>query len=68
MNARVAVHGRFVRRRDDAVALALGAVVVAALIKRWKTRAPAVATVAPDHIDATAGELAALDEAVRRDR
>jgi cytochrome c-type biogenesis protein CcmH len=49
------------------VALGTGAVVVAALIKRWKSRAPAVATVAPDHIDATEGELAALDEAVRRD-
>jgi len=49
------------------VALGTGAVVVAALIKRWKSRAPAVATVGPDHIDATEGELAALDEAVRRD-
>src|SRR5712671_8207669 len=49
------------------VALGTGAVVVAALIRRWKTRAPAVATVGPDHIDATEGELAALDEAVRRD-
>jgi cytochrome c-type biogenesis protein CcmH/NrfF len=49
------------------VALGTGAVVVAALIKRWKSHAPAVATVGPDHIDATEGELAALDEAVRRD-
>jgi cytochrome c-type biogenesis protein CcmH len=50
------------------VALGTGAVVVAALIKRWKTRTPASTTIAPDHIDATEGELAALDEAVRRDR
>jgi cytochrome c-type biogenesis protein CcmH len=49
------------------VALGTGAVVVAALIKRWKSHVPAVATVSPDHIDATEGELAALDEAVRRD-
>src|ERR1700704_2479781 len=47
------------------VVLGTGAVVVAALIKRWKSRAPAVATVGPDHVDATEGELAALDEAVR---
>jgi cytochrome c-type biogenesis protein CcmH len=49
------------------VALGTGAVVVAALIKRWKSRAPAVATVATHHIDATEGELAELEEAVRRD-
>jgi cytochrome c-type biogenesis protein CcmH len=50
------------------VALGTGAVVVAALIKRWESRAPAVPTIDPHHIDATEGELAALDEAVRRDR
>jgi cytochrome c-type biogenesis protein CcmH len=49
------------------VALGTGAVVVAALIKRWKSRAPIVAAVRPDHVDATDGELAALDAAVRRD-
>jgi cytochrome c-type biogenesis protein CcmH len=49
------------------VALGTGAVVVAALIKRWKSRAPAVSAVATDHIDATEGELAELEEAVRRD-
>jgi cytochrome c-type biogenesis protein CcmH len=49
------------------VALGTGAVVVAALLKRWKSRAPAVATVEPSPIDATVGELAELDAAVKRD-
>ncbi len=49
------------------VALGTGAVVVAVLIKRWKSRAPIVAAAKPDHIDATAGELAELEAAVRRD-
>ena len=49
------------------IALGTGAVIVAALLKRWKSRAPAVATGDPVHIDATAGELAELDAAVRRD-
>lgn len=49
------------------VALGAGAVLVATLIKRWKSPTPAVATVEPQHVDATAGELAALDAAVRRD-
>jgi cytochrome c-type biogenesis protein CcmH len=49
------------------IALGTGAVVVAALIKRWKSRAPIVAAVRPEHVDATAGELAELDAAVRRD-
>ena len=49
------------------VALGTGAVIVAALIKRWRSRAPIVAAVRPDDIDATAGELAELDAAVRRD-
>ena len=49
------------------VALGTGAVIVGALIKRWKSRAPAVATVQPNKIDATVGELAELDAAVKRD-
>lgn len=50
------------------VALGAGAVVVASLLKRWKVRARAVAAAeAHHHIDATEGELAALDAAVKRD-
>jgi cytochrome c-type biogenesis protein CcmH len=49
------------------VALGAGAVIVGALLKRWKARTPVAATVAPVHIDATDAELAALDRAVRRD-
>jgi cytochrome c-type biogenesis protein CcmH len=49
------------------IALGTGAVLVAALLKRWKSHAPAVATVRPNQIDATAGELAELDAAVKRD-
>jgi cytochrome c-type biogenesis protein CcmH len=49
------------------VALGTGAVIVAALLRRWKRRAPTGAAIAPRHIDATEGELAALDAAVRRD-
>jgi cytochrome c-type biogenesis protein CcmH len=50
------------------IALGAGAVVVAALMRRWKSRAPAASPVPSSHIDATEGELAALDAAVRRDR
>ena len=49
------------------VALGTGAVIVAALLKRWKSQAPAAAAVQPHHVDATESELAALDAAVRRD-
>ncbi len=49
------------------VALGAGAVVVASLLKRWKVRARTVAAAQTHHIDATEGELAALDEAVKRD-
>ncbi len=49
------------------VALGAGAVIVGALLKRWKSRSPVPATVAPHPVDATEGELAALDAAVRRD-
>ena len=48
------------------VALAAGAVMVSALLKRWKTRAQPVVTVAP-HVDATREELEAINAAVRRD-
>jgi cytochrome c-type biogenesis protein CcmH len=49
------------------VALGTGAVIVAALLKRWKSRTPANAGIQPHHVDATEGELAALDAAVKRD-
>jgi len=49
------------------VALGTGAVIVAALLKRWKSRTPALAGIQPHHVDATEGELAALDAAVKRD-
>jgi cytochrome c-type biogenesis protein CcmH len=49
------------------VALGAGAVVVAALLKRWKSRTPARETIAHSHLDATEGERAALDAAVKRD-
>jgi cytochrome c-type biogenesis protein CcmH len=50
------------------LALGAGAVVVAALIRRWKAPVPVVATAPASHIEATEGELAALDAAVRQDR
>jgi cytochrome c-type biogenesis protein CcmH len=50
------------------LALGAGAVVVAALMRRWKAPAPVVATAPASHIEATEGELAALDAAVRRDQ
>jgi cytochrome c-type biogenesis protein CcmH len=49
------------------VALGTGAVIVAALLKRWKSRTPAIAGIQAHHVDATEGELAALDAAVKRD-
>jgi cytochrome c-type biogenesis protein CcmH len=49
------------------VALGAGAVIVASLLKRWKVRTRAVAVAEAHHIDATEGELAALDAAVKRD-
>jgi cytochrome c-type biogenesis protein CcmH len=49
------------------VALGTGAVVVAALLKRWKSRTPPIAGIQAHHVDATEGELAALDAAVKRD-
>ncbi|HEY6088234.1 MAG TPA: cytochrome c-type biogenesis protein CcmH [Gemmatimonadaceae bacterium] len=49
------------------IALGTGAVIVAELMRRWK-RAPAPVSVGMPHVDATEGELAALDAAVRHDR
>ena len=49
------------------VALGAGAVVIAALLRRWKSRTPAVASVSHSDVDATEGELAALDAAVKHD-
>ena len=49
------------------IALGTGAIVVAALMRRWK-RTAVVSTVPVSHVDATEGELAALDAAVRQDR
>ncbi|MFL5640149.1 MAG: cytochrome c-type biogenesis protein CcmH, partial [Gemmatimonadaceae bacterium] len=49
------------------VALGTGAVIVGALLKRWKARTPVAASTAAHHVDATDRELAALDAAVRRD-
>jgi cytochrome c-type biogenesis protein CcmH len=49
------------------VALGTGAVIVAALLKRWKSRTPPIAEIQPHSVDATEGELAALDAAVKRD-
>ncbi|MGH7603344.1 MAG: cytochrome c-type biogenesis protein CcmH [Gemmatimonadaceae bacterium] len=49
------------------VALGSGAILVAALLRRWKSRTPATAAVSRPVLDATDGELAALDAAVRHD-
>ena len=50
------------------IALGAGAIAVAALMRRWKSRTPVVATVPASHVDATESELAALDAAVKHDR
>lgn len=49
------------------IALGTGAVVVAALMRRWKSRAAVPASAPLPRVDATEGELAALDAAVKRD-
>jgi len=50
------------------IVLGAGAVVVAALIRRWRARAPAAAALVPEaELSATSEELARLDAAVRRD-
>jgi cytochrome c-type biogenesis protein CcmH len=50
------------------IALGAGAAIVTVLMRRWKSRAPQTVTVLSPHIEATEGELAALDAAVRQDR
>jgi cytochrome c-type biogenesis protein CcmH len=49
------------------VALGAGAIGIAALLRRWKLHARLGASITPSPVDATEGELAALDAAVRRD-
>ena len=49
------------------VALGAGAVIVNALLRRWRARAPLVVTATSVDINATREELDALDAAVRRD-
>ncbi len=49
------------------VALGTGAVIVAALIKRWRSHARAARPAEPHRVVATDSEIAALDAAVRRD-
>ena len=49
------------------IALGTGAVLVAALIRRWKAPTPVAATVTVPQVRATEGELAALGAAVRKD-
>jgi cytochrome c-type biogenesis protein CcmH len=49
------------------VALGAGAVVVGALLKRWKSRTPPIALASRTPVDATEGELAALDAAIKTD-
>lgn len=50
------------------IALGTGAVIVAALMRRWKTSDHAHEPPSPARIEATEEELAALDAAVRQDR
>ena len=50
------------------IALAIGAVVLAVMLRRWKKNIPAPVSIAPDRsLDATADELARLEAAVRND-
>ena len=49
------------------VALGAGAVIIAALLQRWKSRTPPRIASAHPEVGATEGELAAIDAAVRRD-
>jgi cytochrome c-type biogenesis protein CcmH len=50
------------------IALGTGAVVVAALLRRWRSRAPAeIPATVPAAPSATSEELARLEQAVRRD-
>jgi cytochrome c-type biogenesis protein CcmH len=49
------------------VALGAGAIGVAALLRRWKSHTRPGALIAHSNVEATEGELAALDAAVRKD-
>jgi cytochrome c-type biogenesis protein CcmH len=49
------------------VALGAGAIGVAALLRRWKSHTRPEALIAHSHVEATEGELAALDAALRKD-
>jgi len=49
------------------IALGAGAIGIAALLRRWKLRARTGPLIAHSPVDATEGELAALDAAVRKD-
>jgi cytochrome c-type biogenesis protein CcmH len=49
------------------LALGAGAVIVSVLINRWRPRAGATVPLAANRIEASEGELAALDAAIRRD-
>jgi hypothetical protein len=49
------------------IVLGSGAVVIAALLRRWRSRAPATVVVAEREVSATREELARLDAAVRSD-
>jgi cytochrome c-type biogenesis protein CcmH len=48
-------------------ALGAGAVIVGALLQRWKSRTPVRVSAPRSGVDATEGERAALDAAIRRD-
>jgi len=50
------------------LALGAGAIVVAALMRRWKRGSVAATVPVSRGVDATEGELAALDAALRQDR
>jgi cytochrome c-type biogenesis protein CcmH/NrfF len=49
------------------VALGTGGVIVAALLKRWRSNARAAAPAEPHRVVATDSEIAAINAAVRRD-
>ena len=49
------------------IALGAGAIGIAALLRRWKLRTRTGPLIAHSPVDATEGELAALDAAVRKD-
>jgi cytochrome c-type biogenesis protein CcmH/NrfF len=49
------------------LALGAGAIGVAALLQRWKSHTRPGALIPHSHVDATEGELAALDAAIRKD-